>query len=92
MIETFRESDSGQQLGGARVRFALAAALDELRHRDVLDRREFRQQLMELVDEAHGRAADTRAVVVLHPRAVTAPDDDLSAVGRFEETRGVQQR
>ena len=38
------------------------------------------------------RAADARAVVVLHARAIAAGDDDLSAVGCFEEAGGVQQR
>ena len=47
---------------------------------------------MELVDEAHLRAADARALVVLHARAVAAGDDDLTAVRRLEETRDMQKR
>ena len=47
---------------------------------------------MELVDEAHLRAADARALVVLHVGAVAARDDHLATVRRLEEACDMQQR
>ncbi len=57
---------------------ALRGALDQLRHHDVLERRKFRQQLVELIDEAHLGAAHARALVVRHARAIATIDDDAA--------------
>ena len=81
-------SSSVRPLGGLRAR----RAGDHLRHRDVLERREFRQQMVVLVDEAHAVAAERRARVVVERGAVLAADPDLAAVGLLEQAGDVQQR
>jgi hypothetical protein len=70
----------------------LVRPLDELRHHDVLQRGEFRQQVMELVDEADLVAADRRALVVRQPPAGMAVEDDVAGIRLLEKARRVQQR
>ncbi len=55
------EPQIAQQLGAALARFAARQAADHLRQDDVLQRGEFRQQMMELIDEADLGAPDPRA-------------------------------
>ena len=86
------EPQHGQQLRGARLRLARGHAADQLRHHDVLERRELRQQLVELVDEAHRAAPHARTLRIAQARAVDAVDDDAPAVGRLEQAGDVQQR
>src|SRR4051812_41763370 len=62
MLEPLLEAEIAEQLGGARARLFLPEAADHLRHHDVLDRRELRQQMVKLVDEADLGAADARAL------------------------------
>ena len=57
-------SEGAEQLPRPRLRLHTRRACGELRQDDVLLRREFRQQVVELVDEADRAAADRRAVVV----------------------------
>ena len=73
-------------------RLARSQAGDQLRHHDVLERRELRQQMMELVDEADldrgacGCARRRRAA------AIAAVDEHLAGVGPLEQAGDVQQR
>ena len=78
----------------ARVpRLRLREAADELRHHHVLERRELRQQMVELVDEAELLAADARCARHRPWRRSAAPPTiDLAAVGLLEQARDVQQR
>src|SRR5690606_38196553 len=59
---------------------------------DVLQSRKFRQQVVELVDEADFVAADRRALVVGKPTAGAPVDDDVAGVGHFEQAGQMQQR
>ena len=68
-----------------------AAADDELRQQDVLERRELRQEVMELVDETDLEAAHTCAIGIAHPHAISAVDENLTAVGALKQTSNVQQ-
>ena len=64
-----------QLRGRARAASLARQARDQLRHHDVLERRELRQQVMELVDEADIVAADRGALVVGQPAAGAAGQD-----------------
>ena len=55
------------------ARLRLRQAADHLRHHHVLERRELRQQMVELVDEADVVAADARALVVGQRPQVAVP-------------------
>ena len=57
MAQAIAQADSFEQRRGALLRFACAHAPDQQRHGDVLQRREFRQQMVKLVDEADGAVA-----------------------------------
>ena len=52
MLQAFGQPDAGQHRGCRAGRFGRVGATDLERHRDVVERTEFRQQVMELVDEA----------------------------------------
>ena len=56
------QPEIGQQLGGARRAPPARQAADHLRQHHVLHRREFRQQMVKLIDEADLGAADARAL------------------------------
>ena len=67
------EPEIGQQLASrARALRALRQAADHLRHHHVLQRRELRQQVVELVDEADLGAADARCARHRQSRGVAA--------------------
>ena len=53
------EAKIGEQIGRAFGGFLPRQAADHLRHDDILDRGEFHQQVMELIDEADLGAADS---------------------------------
>jgi hypothetical protein len=48
------------------MRLCLAETADELRHHHVLQGREFRQEMVELVDEADPLAPQAGAAAVVH--------------------------
>ncbi len=73
------------------MRFRDAEAAHQLRHHDVFKRREFRQQMVELVDEADVVAADRGAFVVGEPPARPARQDDVAGIRLLEQAGGVQQ-
>ena len=92
MIDALGKAKRSKQFPCTHLRVATLAAKDHLRDDDILKRREFRQQLMELVDEAHLGAAHAGALVVVHPGAVAAVDDDMTLVRRLQQAGDVQQR
>ena len=53
---------------------------DHLRQHDIFERREFRQQMMKLVDEPDLAAPQRRAGLVSHADGRHAGDIDLAAV------------
>ena len=80
------------------IRCAAARALgrghapDRERHRDVLQRGELRQQVVELVDEAERAVAHARRVPSPSARRSRALDADLARRRRVEPAQQVQQR
>ena len=62
-----------------------------LRQGDILQRREFRQQVVELVDEADAFAPEAGAVAVAEPAGLGAADQDRARIRRVEEARHVQE-
>src|SRR6266849_4212365 len=76
---------------GALARRAARDAGDHLRQHDVLERREFRQEMMELVDEAEILAADRGALAIRHAAALLARDQHLAAIRPLEQAGDVQE-
>jgi hypothetical protein len=63
-----------------------------LRQDEIFQRREFRQQVMELVDEADFGASQRRPLVVAHGRSGRAADLDFAGVGPLQQARQMQER
>src|SRR5712671_6319015 len=64
---------------------------DHLRQHDVFKCREFRQQMMELVDETDFRAPQQGPPLLGEAAAILASDDDPPAIGALEQARHMQQ-
>ena len=79
----------------SRARAARRPARDAgraLRQRDVLERRELRQQVVELVDEADGVAPQPRARRVVERGAARPSSRTVPRVGGVEQPRDMQER
>ena len=93
MRQPLAEPDAAQQLLGARPRLGHRHPRDPHRHLGVLERGEFRQQVMKLEDEADAGGSGTR-----RPRRrgsvgqTRAADRDPSLVDAIEPAEHVQQR
>ena len=64
MGQPLAQAEIAEQFDGALVRLAAREAADHLRQQHVLQRGEFRQQMMRLIDEADLIAANAGALVV----------------------------
>ena len=72
-------------------RFGLAG--DELRHHDIFERAEFRQEMMGLIDKADAIAADAACARRRQADAADTPSMRISPLGRrFQQSRDMQQR
>ena len=87
-----READHPQKLAAAHLGLPARDAGDHLRHDDVLERGEFGQQVMELVDETKLRAAHLGALAVRHLSARATVEDDVAAVGPLQKAGDVEER
>ena len=85
------EAEEPQELARARPRLRLREPADELRHDHVLERREFRQQVVELVDEADLLATQAGAADIVHGRGRRAVDEDLAAVRLLEQAGDMEE-
>jgi hypothetical protein len=92
VLEPLAQAEIAQQFGGTLARLLLREAADHLRQHHVLDRREFRQQVVKLIDEADLGAADARALGIRQRRGGGTVDIDFAAVGMFEQAGDVQER
>ena len=92
MVQPVLQPEIAQQLCGTLACGVTPQAAHHLRHHDVLERGEFRQQVMELIDEADVVAPDPRALDVAQTRGRRAVDIDLAGIGMFEEACDVQKR
>ena len=81
-----------QHLGLARGHRPRATAGDHLRQHDVFERRELRQQMVELVDEAERAAPQQGAVLVGQAAAIAPLDQHGAAIGPLEQPGDMQQR
>ena len=84
--EEGRAADAIQHLRRGCPRLLHRVAADHERHRDVLERREFRQQVMELVDEPQRTIAHAPALRLRERREGTALHEHLAAGRRVEAT------
>src|SRR5581483_1988008 len=85
-----REPDLVQELGRARRPLGAREAAAEQRQLHVLGRRQRRNQVMELEDEADGARAVARGVA--QPLDPLAGDEDRAGVGPVERADQVQER
>ena len=74
------ETEIAEELARAGCGLGARQARDHLRQDEVLERRELRQQMMELVDEADLRAPQRRPLVVAHGRGRGAADPHFAGV------------
>lgn len=92
MRRAFFQPDSFQCCCRALPTLSGRHAADEERERDVFQRRQVRQQVMKLKDEAHFRVAIAREPCAARARDDEITEPDESAVRRFEAAEQVQQR
>src|SRR5215469_4685033 len=91
MISAFAEPHPFQQcLRSLGCRFAWLAS-DHLRHDDILQRTELRQQAVELIDEADSLAPELRARAVIEPIGPDSGDLDVTGARPFQKPGDVQQ-
>jgi hypothetical protein len=91
VLEALAEADFLEHAGGPAVRLAAVHAADDERHGDVLERRELRQQMVELIDEAERRVAHATALGLGHPAERASPHRDRAGTGRVQAAEQVQQ-
>jgi len=91
MIPALVEAESFELLFGPRLGLVAAQTENELWEHDVLERRELRQKMMELIDEAHFHATHAGLVVVGQLAAIDAFDEHGARVGALEKARDVEQ-
>jgi hypothetical protein len=65
---------------------------DHLRQHDIFERREFRQQMMELVDEADGGASQQSPPLVVETGAIFTADKYPAAVRTLQEAGDMEHR
>ena len=73
------------------ARLSARAPVQHLRQHHVLDRREFRQQVVIPVDEAQDPAAQSRPLAVIRFAGGLAIDDDVALVRPLQQAGDMQQ-
>src|SRR5215469_3635644 len=91
MMESLAETDALQELAGGLACVGYVGAAHQKRHRDVLQRGELRQQVMELIDESERAVAQLPALLLSQPVNVTSVDQHLSAGRLVEPAQNLQQ-
>src|SRR5690606_40860596 len=86
------ETDPLEQLARGALGLRNLDAPHEERHRDVLERRELGQQMVELVDEAERTVAQPAPLDIVEARHVLAGDDDLARRRLVETAEKLQKR
>ena len=92
VLEAVRQANAREHRGRRITRVARGHAADQQRHGRVLDRVEFRQQVVELVHEAQRPVAHLPALGLRQRRKVGAVDTDLARRRHVEPAQEVQQR
>ena len=91
VVEPAGKAHGAEQLRRPRLGDLGALARDTLRQGDVVERRELRQEVVELVDEADGVQAQPRACALRELVRRLAGDRDLPLGGSLQQPGGVQQ-
>ncbi|MBV8440950.1 MAG: ATP-binding cassette domain-containing protein, partial [Hyphomicrobiales bacterium] len=86
------EAEIAEQLPRAACRLRAGKPRDHLRQDEVLERGKFRQEVMELVDEADLAAAQRGALIVTHGRGRDAAYRHFARVRPLEQARDMQER
>ena len=92
VVVAVREPDALEHRARLRLRIGRRHAADRERHRDVLDRGELRQQVVELVDEAERPVAHAAALGLVERRERASFDRDVARGRIVEAADEVQQR
>ena len=92
MLEPLAQAHALEQAARFGGRLLRRRAAHEQRHRDVLERRELRQQMMELIDEAERTIAQPAALRVAQRAHRLADDAHLACRRLIEAADELQQR
>ena len=92
MAQPLDETDTRQKRRRPCARLRYRLARDAHGHLDVLERREFRQQVVKLEDETDVAVAELDARGIAHRRQLVVPDADRPAVHRIQAAERMQQR
>ena len=92
VVPALGKPERAEQLLGPRLGPAARQPEDELRQHDVLQRREFRQEVVKLIDEANLHPPDAGLLLVVQPHAIDAVDEHGAAVRPLQQAGDMQQR
>src|SRR5688572_2043496 len=92
VLEPLAESYALEKVAGFRCRLRRRHAAYEQRHRDVLERRELGQQVMELIDEAERAIAQPASIRIAQRAHRFAGDAHLACRRLIEAANELQQR
>ena len=90
-MDAFAEVEVVEQLFGTRLCLFLVLAGDEGWNADILQRRELRQELMELEDKAEVLVTELSQVFVLESGHINPVDKDGASVGGVEGAHDLQE-
>ena len=65
---------------------------DQLRHHHILERRKFRQQMMELIDKSNADTTDAGAGGIIEGSTILSGHEHLARRRSFEKARNMEQR
>src|SRR5260221_10769339 len=91
MIGAILELNHGQELDRTPSRLATRESVQHLRQHDVFQRREFRQQMVILVDKAQELSPQDRTLMIAQGRGALAVEHDIAAVRAFQQPCNMQQ-
>ena len=92
VIEAVAEPDDLQHLARLGLGLFARLAMDQARHRGVLQRGEFGQEVMELEDEADAVVAEAGQVLLAHREGVLSLEQHRPGGRRIERADHVQER
>ena len=92
MIKPLPEPDFLQHRLRGSVGFRLGCPPDIERHRHVFERREFRKQVMELIDKAETPVSQVTARLLIHPSDIDTIHHHAPGVGVIQPADTVKER
>src|SRR5207244_2941073 len=91
VIEAMTQADELEHLASDARRVLARQPADERRHGDIVQRRELREQVVELEDEADVAVAEARQRLLSHLERVLAVVEDVAGGRRIERSDDVQE-